>query len=385
MRVAGVIAEYNPFHNGHLLHLTETRRRTGCDYLVVVMAGCFTQRGEPALQDKWARTRAALMGGADLVLELPALFAVRTAQWFARGGVELLGALGLVDDLSFGCETGDMHQLAALAALLREEPPAFRTLLRRGLAAGMSHPRARGAAAAELLGLPEQAVSAPNTVLALEYLSANMALNRPMRPVAIERRVGYGDMRLGKVASAGAIRAAWARGEAVEQALPGPLEGPLCGPGGLDQALLFALRGMSPERLAEMPEVAEGLERRILAMAQQAGSREELIGLVKCKRYTWARISRTLTQAMLGMDRKLCETYQRPPYARVLGFREGARDLMRAINRVGRVSLTVQAKDLRQDSCFALERRATDLWGLGTDAPLYRQSGRDLTQGLIRL
>ena len=142
---------------------------------------------------------------------------------------------------------------------------------------------------------------------------------------------------------------------------------------------------MSPERLAEMPEVAEGLERRILAMAQQAGSREELIGLVKCKRYTWARISRTLTQAMLGMDRKLCETYQRPPYARVLGFREEARDLMRAINRVGRVSLTVQAKDLRQDSCFALERRATDLWGLGTDAPLYRQSGRDLTQGLIRL
>lgn len=385
MRVAGVIAEYNPFHNGHLLHLTETRRRTGCDYLVVVMAGCFTQRGEPALQDKWARTRAALMGGADLVLELPALFAVRTAQWFARGGVELLGALGLVDDLSFGCETGDMHQLAALAALLREEPPAFRTLLRRGLAAGMSHPRARGAAAAELLGLPEQAVSAPNTVLALEYLSANMALNRPMRPVAIERQVGYGDMRLGKVASAGAIRTAWARGEAVEQALPGPLEGPFCRPGGLDQALLFALRGMSPERLAEMPEVAEGLERRILAMAQRAGSREELIGLVKCKRYTWARISRTLTQAMLGMDRKLCETYQRPPYARVLGFREGARDLMRAINRVGRVSLTVQPKDLRQNSCFALERRTTDLWGLGTNAPLYRQSGRDLTQELIRL
>ena len=385
MRVAGIIAEYNPFHNGHLYHLQRTRALTGCDYVVVVMAGCFTQRGEPAILDKWARARAALQCGADLVLELPALFAVRPAQGFARGGVGLLGALGLVDDLSFGCETGDIHLLTAMAAALREEPPAFKALLRAGLDAGMSYPRARGEALSGHLGLDKAMVAAPNTVLALEYLAENQALMRPMRPLAVERQVGYHDQRMGEMASASAIRAALERGEAVGAALPVSLEGALCPSGALDDLLLYKLRGMSAHEMRSLQDMPEGLEGRILPMAQRAASRAELMELIKCKRYTWSRISRALAQALLNMDGELCRRYQRPPYARVLGFRERARALMRRVNQVGAVPLVTDAARLRDHPCFELERRATDLWGLGTDCVAYRRAGRDLTQPVIRI
>lgn len=385
MRVAGVIAEYNPFHNGHLYHLQRTRALTGCDHLVVVMAGCFTQRGEPALMDKWARARSALQCGADLVLELPALFAVRPAQWFARGGVKLLGALGLVDDLSFGCETQDIHRLNRMASLLREEPPRFQALLRAGLDAGMSYPRARGQAVSGYLGLGGEEVAAPNTVLALEYLRENWALTRPMRPLAVKRQGGYHDPGMGEMASASAIRAAMSRGEAVEEAVPLPLEGPMCRPEALDQVLLYRLRGMSAGEMRRLPDMPEGLEGRILRMAREATGRAQLIDMVKCKRYTYARISRALAHAALGMEGDLCKMYAAPPYARVLGFREEARHLMRQINRVGGVELVTDPARIKHHPCFQLERRATDLWGLGTDRPDTRRAGRDMTQRVVRL
>lgn len=385
MRTAGIIAEYNPFHKGHLYHMQRTREITGCDYLIAAMVGSFTQRGEPALADKWERARGALSCGADLVLELPALFAVRPAQVFARGGVGLLGALGVVDALSFGCEYEDIHLLSRMAGVLRDEPPRFRELLRAGLAEGKSYPRARGEALEGTLGLPPGMSNAPNLALALEYLKENAGLNRPMRPVPILRTRGYHDGKLGDQASAGAIRAAVFRGLSVEEALPVPLKGPLSRPEALDELLLYKLRGMGEEELRKLPDMPEGLERRILKMAEAAGSREELIGLIKCKRYTRARISRCLTWALLDMEEALCRRYPAPPYARVLGFRERARPLLRAIRRAGAIPLASDPVPLKDHPCFALERRATDLWGLSTEDPGYRRSGRDLTHPLVRL
>ena len=169
MIIAGVIAEYNPFHNGHLHHLRETRRKSGCDGLIVCLGGNFTQRGEPAMLSKWTRARMALLCGADAVFELPAPFAVRTADFFARGGVGVLAGLHC-DVLSFGCETEDVKLLQTLAELRETEPGALSSLVRARLEAGMSHARARGEAVAEYLGLPAEALNAPNMALAVEYL-----------------------------------------------------------------------------------------------------------------------------------------------------------------------------------------------------------------------
>jgi len=394
VKITGVIAEYNPFHSGHKYHLDETRRLTGCDYLVVAMSGAFTQRGDPALVDKWTRARMALLGGADLVVELPALFAVRTADHFARGGVSLLSRLGAAV-LSFGCEPESLGALDAMGRALAEEPPALRVAIRHGLSEGKSHARARGEALAEHLGIDPEAVNAPNAVLALEYLSAIRALDVKVEALAVPRTGSYHSKALGKIASATAIREAIRRGRAEEafEAMPETSaalirEGGgdrLSDPSALDNLLLYRLRAMSPDEIAALADMGEGLEMRFVKLLPDATSREALLQALKCKRYTLARLNRLCAYALLGVDRQLTERVTLPPYARVLGFRERARPLMRKIADAGRIPLVTRAPALADDPCFQLECRATDLWGLTTSDPAQRKSGRDYTERVVIL
>jgi predicted nucleotidyltransferase len=389
MHVVGVIAEYNPFHNGHKYHLEETRRLTKCDYLVAVMSGAFTQRGEPALADKWTRARMALVGGADLVLELPAVFALRTADHFARGGVAILSAMG-VDGLSFGCETGSLRALDDMSRAMDEEPPEMKNALRKHLKMGKSHARARGEALAQYLQLPTEIINAPNTVLAIEYLRANRALQKPLKTLVIKRTSDYHSEKLGSIASAGAIRAAIYSGHEREafEAMPaasaqlikagGPLA--LANPSALDNLLLYRLRALEAAQIAALPDVSEGLEMRVKRLCLKASGRRELLEALKCKRYTMSRLSRLLAHALLGMDRALTDSVLTPPYARVLGFRDRARPLLREMATHGSIPLVSSATQLKDDPCFRLECRATDVWGLLTGDPLLRQSGRDFTQ-----
>lgn len=389
MHVVGVIAEYNPFHNGHKHHLDETRRLTGCDFLVVAMSGAFTQRGEPALLDKWVRARMALQSGADLVVELPAVFALRTADHFARGGVELLSAMG-VDGLSFGCETGSLRALNEMSRVLAEEPPELSNGIRERLREGKSHARARGEALAEYLKLPPDVVNAPNTVLALEYLKANRALEKPMKVLVVKRTNDYHSKEIAPVASASAIRQALYDGRDQEALAAMPESAALLVREGgwarlsnlsaLDNLLLYRLRALEPAQIAALPDVSEGLEMRVKKLCQLADGREALLSALKCKRYTMARLSRLCVHALLGMDRSLTDSVVRPPYARVLGFRDRARPLLREIATHGQVPLISQATLLSQDPCFRMECRATDVWGLTTSDPLYRRAGRDFTE-----
>ena len=174
MKIAGIIAEYNPFHNGHAYHIEETRKQTGCDYIIAVISGDFVQRGAPASSDKYIRTRTALLGGADLVLELPVCAAVSSAETFARTGVRLLDSLNCVNFLSFGCETDRKELLSSLARLFAQEPPAFSRGLSSYLKQGYSFPAARAKAAADHLRSEEclDLLSRPNNILAIEYLKA---------------------------------------------------------------------------------------------------------------------------------------------------------------------------------------------------------------------
>jgi len=388
MRIAGVIAEYNPFHRGHAWHIAQTRRLSGCDWVIACMAGHFTQRGEPARWSKWARARMALACGADAVFELPALFAVRTADAFARGGVAILGGLG-ADVVSFGSETDDLSLIERLAELRDSEPTSVSLRVRERLERGETHARARGEAVAEYLDVPFEAVNRPNLTLATEYVRAIRALGGGMTPFAVPRRGGYHDGALGEYASASAIRRAIERGEtgAALACVPEAAR-PWASPDALhamDDLLMERLRSMSPEALAALPDASEGVDHRLARLCRETGSREALLEAMKCKRYTYARLSRLLTHALLGVTQAMTEAHQAPAYARLIGMRAGAEPLLKELGRRARLPIESHGARLRGDPVFELECRATDLWSLLHDRPEERLPGRELTEKFIRL
>ena len=189
MRVAGVVAEYDPFHRGHAYHLAQTRQRTQADYIVVVMSGCFTQRGQGAIVSPAARVRMALANGADAVLELPVPWAVREAEHFALGAVSILHRLGCVTHIAFGAETNDLAALTACAKLLEQPTDELNIQVQAGLRAGLSHPSALSQALAAQC--PASGLEQPNNVLALCYLRALLRLNSNIAPILIHRNSSY--------------------------------------------------------------------------------------------------------------------------------------------------------------------------------------------------
>ena len=195
MKVNGIIAEYNPFHNGHLYQLEESRRLTGADYTVVVMSGDFVQRGAPAMLDKHVRARMALLGGADLVLELPVLYAVSSAEQFAAGAVAILDRLGVVTHLCFGSECGDAEALGQIAGYLLEEPDSYRSHLQQLLRQGRTYPAARAQALCTAFGRDwEQILSSPNNILGIDYIKALKKRKSSILPVTVKRiGAGYHD------------------------------------------------------------------------------------------------------------------------------------------------------------------------------------------------
>ena len=383
MQVCGVICEYNPFHKGHALHLERARALSRADYIVCVMSGSVTQRGAFALHDKWTRARMALENGCDLVIELPVRFSAAPAEEFARGGVQLLSSLGVVTQLSFGCEAQALPLIERAAALLSQESPEFKAALRAHLQQGLPYPRARALAAQQVFGIDSDLIALPNAALAIEYLRH---LPAHISPVPVTREgSGYHDEALGALSSATAIRAALHRGELAQAlaAVPGAplleqvhLGGDYHEEEALTQALLYRLRTMSAEALRGIAGMDEGLEYRFLAAAKTARTRDELILAVKSKRYTYARMSRICMNILLDVTKDFVRENQNPTYARALGFRREAQPLLRAIKNHASIPLITKSADY-EDPLFALDIRAQDLWSLGCAAPILQQSGRD--------
>jgi len=391
MKIAGVIAEYNPFHSGHAYHLQKTREQTGCDYIAVCMDGSYTQRGTAACLSKWERARMALMCGADAVFELPALFAVRTADVFALGGVGVLGGLG-VDVLSFGSEADDPDLLYRLADLRDSEPAEVAEAVRRNLGLGMSHARAWGEAAAEYMNLPVELLNSPNLTLGVEYVRAirRLKLNMEISPVARRGQYHDADVNAAGFASATAVRAAMNEGR-VQDALgsvPPEVREILASAGTMhapDDLLLHRLRTMSETEIAALPDVAEGLERRVKQCAETAASMEELIEVVKCKRYTRARLSRLTAHALLGLTQELAQAYPVPTYTRLIGMRADAKPLLAELKKRASLPITSDPVKLKENEIFQLECRATDLRALQCDKKEDRRSGQEFTQKFVRV
>lgn len=373
MRTIGIIAEYNPFHSGHRHHLAEVRRAFGPDCAIVcAMSGNWVQRGDAALADKWTRTRMTLQGGADLILELPTLWAVSSAEPFAQGGTALLEATGLVDTLSFGSESGDLGPLQAAASIL--DAPQWQEALREGLDLGLSFPAARQRAADALLVGQADCLRTPNNNLGVEYLRALRHWGSAIEPHTIPRLGAAHDAQEEHLH----VSASYLRNhilteppEPLSPYLPEEEEGILRqDPASLrfcTLGVLAKLRSMDEEDFARLPDSGEGLSRRLFAAVQDSSSLEDLYAKVKTKRYTHARIRRMVLWAFLGLRQE--DRPERPPYLRVLGFSPRGQLLLRQMKRTASLPVLVKPAHAAKlppegQKLFALEARCTALYDL---------------------
>lgn len=387
--VLGIIAEYNPLHLGHLHHLTAAREACQADRVIVVMSGPFTQRGDAALFSPRARAEMALWAGADMVFELPTLFAVREADYFAKGGVSLLTQLGCTH-IAFGCENDDLALFSAASELIANPSEAFNAHLHSALARGCSHAKAQGVALSRLL--QTDALSLPNNVLALCYLSAIRHLKSGLIPVPIKRIGSYHDVSPTAFPSATALRAAILRGDwaAVCRMTSKETHTIICReleqkrvhpPDALNDTLRAMLLTAGEEQLSSLPGVSEGLDRLLMKHKNTFVSRESLLTLLKSKRYTYTRLNRLLTHLMLGITADaLIKT---PPYARLLGLKAGASGDIRLIKQGGLPIIEKAADYSFKDASFDIDMRGYDLWALGASLPFgegYRQSPIVLNQ-----
>ena len=358
-----VICEFNPFHNGHKYLLSEARRLSGGGVLAV-MSGSFTQRGEPAITDKFSRAAVALRHGADLVAELPAAYAVASARRFALGGVNAARSFSCVDCLAFGCETDDLGLLTAAAQAY--ENAEVNRLVALKMRDGDYYPRALEAAVRSILGDgAADVLKSPNNVLAVEYIRA--LRDSGIRPLPV-KRVGAahdsGEVCAG-FASASLIRARLRSGEDVTGLLP-EAPGDITRPENLERALLCRLRTLTREELAALPEVNEGLENRIYEAVRKYNSVEEILSAVKSKRYTHARLRRTLICALLDITEELQS--RGASYVRVLGFNTEGEKMLRSCAAEIVTSPAKALKDGGDNAEFLrADIRACDLLGVCFD------------------
>ncbi len=338
MKTAAIIAEYNPFHNGHAFHIAQTRS-LGYNCIVAVLGGNFTQRGEVSSFPKDVKCRAALLGGADLVVELPTVYSLATAERFAFGAVNIIGSMGCVDAVSFGSECGDISQLEKAVNALSDE--RIDAVITGHLQSGISYAAARAKAVKELYGTDtSNLLETPNNILAVEYMR-RLKSYPDIKPVAIKRR-GEHDSSLpysDRVASASHIRSLISDGK-IENALeyvPEQIKSTylsaisegkaVCDIKRIEPAILAKLRCMGISDFAKLPDVSEGLENRLYASARNSGSLDEFYSSVKTKRYALSRIRRITMHAFLGITEDTQQIF--PPYIRILGFNKVGESLIR--------------------------------------------------------
>ena len=359
-KVAGVVAEYNPFHRGHAHQIAETRRALGEDCAVVcVMSGDFVQRGDAAVFDKFQRAEMAVRCGADLVLELPLRWSLSSAEGFARGGVHLLASTGVVTHLSFGSETGELAPLQHAADGLRD--PALGELLREELKRGLSFPAARQNALERLIGEDAAVLTNPNDLLAVEYLRAIHDLDAALTPAAV-RRVGAGHDAAGEsdYPSASRLRERLRAGEDVSAWTPHLPDAEPVFLDDLEIALLSRLRALPPEAFAALPDCAEGLENVLYKAVDSAATLDDILAAAKSKRYPMSRLRRMLLCAALGVRR----SDGLPPYLRVLAANERGRALLHTMRETASLPIITKPAAARENADFRLTADAHDLYVL---------------------
>ena len=373
MKAVGIVAEYNPFHGGHQYQIRKIRESCGADTPVVaVMSGDFVQRGEAASYDKFTRAEAAVRGGVSLVIELPLPWSLSSAEGFARGGVGLLGATGVVGALSFGSESGDLSAIEKTAAVL--DTPEYNETLKAMLTGGTPFAAARAGAARALLGNTAAVLNTPNDLLAVEYLRAAAKLGHTFKYIPIRREGSVHD----GAGSASELRALLREGESLAGRIPGEAWDVFrcadeagrgfVSPESLRTAILSRLRERTPEDFAAVPDAAEGLHFRLYEAARRGVSPEEIADLARSKRYAHARLRRMVMCAALGV--RAGDADGVPPYIRALGFDARGAALLREMKTRTALPVIIKSARIRDENetarrVFDLGSRARDLWVLG--------------------
>ena len=351
-RVLGIIAEYNPFHNGHLYHIAKSKQETGAQYVVAVISGNFVQRGNTSIVNKWIKTRMALLNGADLVIELPTVYSISSAENFAEGAIKILNSLGIVDTLSFGMEAKDIATLNNIANVLYSEPKEYVTILSHELKKGNSFPKARENALMMYLNDIKRyanVMAGSNNILAIEYLKALKRTKSTINPIGVKReKVLYNDKYIvDEFASATAIRKMLMTKQLgdISKVMPRNsylLLGEELKKGHyvidisrFEKEIIYNLRRMSLEDISKLPDVSEGLENSIKNAADSCNTIEELVNIVKTKRFTQTRIQRILLYSLLGITKKQMDISRKTmPYVRVLGFNNKGKELISEMMRL---------------------------------------------------
>ncbi len=414
-KVLGIIAEYNPLHNGHLYHIKESKKRGSADTVVAVISGNFTQRGEPSIIDKWEKTKMAIMNGIDLVIELPTVYSISSAENFANGAINILNELGIIDGIAFGVENDNLEELNDIVDILLQEPKEYKNILKEEVGKGVSFPVARMNSVVKYLVYNKQIenennniynnlLEGSNNILAIEYLKALKRLNSNIAPILIKReKVNYNDKEIkADFASATAIRNLLKENRIDEIKNVVPKETINILKQNIDNGtiiksindfskeIIYKLRTMNLDEIQNLPEVTEGLENLIRKSAINTNSVVELIDSIKSKRYTQTRIQRILLYALLGIKKADIDLSKNlVPYIRVLGFNDNGKKLISKITNKEKVITSLkkfETSNLDNDiykRFLKIDKLASDIYTLEyTNSPF---AGLDYTKGLITL
>ncbi|MDR2266318.1 MAG: nucleotidyltransferase family protein [Christensenellaceae bacterium] len=348
MRTTAIICEYNPMTNGHVKHLNAAREQTGCDTILCVMSGSFVQRGDAAIADKYIRASVAVRAGADIVIELPTVYAISPADNFAYGAIKTIAEFPDVEYISFGSECGDINLLTKIATLLSDEPQEIKVQIQKGLRDGYSFPKARAlACAAYIDSHPECAeltgiLDKPNNVLGIAYINAisKLGLNVKIHTIKRESSETYNsDDITCEYPSSSAIRSAVRRGEIekIRQYVPNDVYAYILqmrsGEDALGDIVLYKLKSVSGYDLANYYDVSGGINNRLKLSADSATSLDQLLEAAKTKNYTMARLKRICLYALFDITQ---QTYNDavacPPYIHILALKESRKDILSALS-----------------------------------------------------
>ena len=405
MQAVGVIVEYNPFHNGHKWHIDAAKKRSGCPFVIGVMSGNFVQRGEPAMFDKWKRAEMAIRGGVDLIIELPTVFAVRSAQYFAAGGIRLLHSLGIVSHVCFGAEHADLELLNKIAKAANDVN--IMNQMHINLQLGNTYASALGQALEKRYNIAGNIISSSNNILAVEYLRAIKKFSPILQPIAVTRQQSkYNDTTItSSFASATAIRQAiidhMTITDEIKMSVPGTTSEILYdllsqkrGPvtlSNFSSIILAQLRITSSKQLEKLPSVSEGLHYKIRDSSLLAANIEHLLALLKSKRYTYTRLQRILIHALLGTTQDQLASFDKegPLYARILAFNQNGRLLLKKMNQTNAIPLITKtthylsSKQRDTDTLTPLQQMlsadtlASDIYSLGIPSSSWNMGAWD--------
>lgn len=378
MKAVGIIAEYNPFHKGHQYHIEQSKKITGADAAIVVMSGDFVQRGEPAIFDKFTRTKMALASGADIVIELPVCHATGSAEYFAEGAVRLLDSLAVVDSLCFGSEAGNLEQFKEIAMIFKKEPSLYQESLKKALKSGDTFPVARKKALTHYLTVNHSDIvcdtmllNDPNNILGIEYCKALLKRNSKIEPYTIMRTgQSYHAEQLPinhSYCSATAIRNILFESKDLQPTikllqyyLPAAAysilkdalhEKQINQPDDYSHFLNYILLTKTTKELESYFDVSVELANRIHKFQFQSLSFTNLAVALKTKQYTRSRVNRALLHILLNIrqiDAKNIYFEKNAPYARLLGFQKHAAPLLRKIQDSSPICLITKLADAKK-------------------------------------